>query len=142
MPYQEKESLTLFSILKNGIILLAGLLLGFGILRIFLVPFTVNDNSMKPNFIKGEKILILKHITPEIGDIVLIKSPVEPDRVLLKRIISKENDTIEIKNKIIYINNKKLEFTWRVNNPDKRIFPMTFTFRDNMPNIKLKRKEF
>ena len=79
---------------------------------------------------------------PEIGDIVLIKSPIEPEKVLLKRIIAKEGDTIEIRNKIFYRNDKKIKFTWKTTSTDKRIFPMKFTGRDNSASFRMKRKQY
>jgi signal peptidase I len=76
------------------------------------------------------------------GDIVLMDSPVEPDRVLVKRVISGEGDTVEVRNKVLYINNKKFDMPWKNRSIDKRIFPMNFTYRDNMPVIKLSRNQY
>ncbi len=76
------------------------------------------------------------------GDIVLLDSPSEPGRVLIKRILSTAGDTVEIKNKMLYINNKQVKLKWRYRSTDKRIFPMSFTYRDNMPVVKLGRKEY
>ena len=82
------------------LIVFAGLIIGFILSRvIFILPFTAQDNSMNPNINKGDYILILKVTSPKEGDIVLLKSPIEPGRVILKRLIAKGEKNIEIKNK-------------------------------------------
>jgi signal peptidase I len=122
--------------------IIAGIIIGYILIRFIFIPYTISDNSMSPGLKKGELIFILKIGKPEIGDIVLIKSPIEPEKVLLKRIIAREGDTIEIRNKIFYRNDKKVKFTWKTISTDKRIFPMKFTSRDNSTSIRMKRKQY
>jgi signal peptidase I len=123
------------------IIIIAGIIIGFILTRIFLfVPFLVQDDSMKPNFNKGDYVLILKILSPKVGDAVLIKSPVEQDKAIFKRLIATSGEEVEIKGKRIYINNT--EFIPKdINYNDNRIFPKKFSNRDNMDRIKLKREE-
>jgi signal peptidase I len=122
--------------------LIAGIIFGYILIRLIITPYRISDNSMLPGLKKGELIFILKIGKPEIGDIVLSKSPVEPEKVLLKRIIAKEGDTLEIRNKILYRNDKKMKFSWKTLSADKRIFPMKFTGRDNLAIIRIKRKQY
>jgi len=119
-----------------------GLIIGLILSRIFFVPFVVTDASMLPNFNIGDRIIIMKVSGTRPGDAVLIKSPVETDRVLFKRIIASEGDTIEIINKTIYINNKKLDVPWKTKSIDRRVLPMSFTYRDAMPMLKINRNEY
>ena len=142
MYLEEKNKGLALTSLAKVIIILAGVVLGFLLSRIIILPFTIPNDSMSPNLRKGDIVFILKHIPPKVGDIVLFTSPVEPDRVLLKRVIAKNGDTIEIIKKIIYKNNRKFEFSWKTLSNDYRIFPMNFSFRDNLPIIKIKPKEF
>ncbi len=142
MNIDRRESGLLLTNLSKIIIAIAGVLIGIIIARIFVGSFSIADDSMQPNFTKGDLVYFLKHATPKNGDIVLITSPIEPDRVLLRRIIAKEGDSVEIKDKIIYVNGNQLNFNWKIITRDKRIFPMSFSFRDNYPIIKLKRKEY
>ncbi len=135
----EKSGLTLISKIAIG---LAGIVIGLAITRFFFIPYIVSENSMEPNLKTGTKIVILKHFSPKRGDIILFYSPNDPDKTLLKRIICSEDDMIEIKNKIIYINNKKASFKWKTESKDRAIFPLTFSTRDNLPAIKVKRKEY
>lgn len=119
-----------------------GLILGFLLTRAFLTSFTVSDNSMTPAFADGDRILILKTSSPAPGDIVLFRSPSEPDRVLLKRVIAAEGDVIEVRNKVFYRNNQKMKFPWKTISSDERVFPMNFTYRDNVPAMKVGRKQY
>lgn len=139
MNYQEKS--------RSGIIVklisaAGGIIIGFILCRFFFTPFTMPDSSMEPNVKTGDMLFILKHTTPKRGDIVLFESPVESGRVLVRRVIAAEGDTVEIKNKTIHINNTAFDFRWKTTSSDKRVFPMNFTFRDNMPAVKLSRNQY
>jgi len=141
--YIEKKDLSIrSSILLKIIMTFSGLVIGIMISRIFIIPFTVSDISMLPNFKIGDNVFIMRYLLPDVGDIVLIKSPVEPDKVLLKRVIAKDGDTIEIRNKIIYINQERLIIGWKTLSKDERIFPMYFSYRDNFPIVKIKRGQY
>jgi signal peptidase I len=122
--------------------LFAGVVIGFIVLRLFIVPFRVSDSSMVPELQKGDQIFLFKAGKPVAGDIVLVRSPIEKERVSLKRVIAVEGDTIEVRSKIIYRNGVKFVFKWKVNPPDERIFPMNFSGRDNSAPLKLKRGEY
>jgi signal peptidase I len=136
-----KEQKSKYTVLMKIIISFSGILAGFLISRIFFTPFILNNNSMLPNLKKGDYTLILRHISPKKNEIFLIQSPLEPDKVILKRIIALNGDTIEIKNKILFINNIKIEIE-KIKSTDTRIFPEKFTYRDNMPLIKLDEGEY
>jgi len=124
------------------LIALAGILAGFLLSRIFIVPVTVHDTAMEPSLKKGSHVIVLKHITPMTGDVILAESPGEKGRYFLKRVIALEGNTVEIRQKIIYVDNKKTVFPWKTISRDARIFPMNFTSRDNMVAVKLKRGEY
>ncbi len=138
---EEKKPLTR-SILIKIIFVSAGIIIGFFISRIFFQTYTISDASMNPNLKEGDKVVIFKTLEPVIGDIILFKSPTEPDRVLLKRLIAKGGDVIEIKDKRVYLNSKKVKFGWPVLMNDNRVFPEKFTNRDNLPGIKLHENQY
>jgi len=93
---------------------------------------------MQPNFNEGEKVFIIKYFDPKFNDVVLIESPVEEDKVLLRRIIAGPKDQLEIKNRIVYVNKKKVYQGPKA----KKIFPAPFSYRDNLPPLKLKENQF
>lgn len=119
-----------------------GIIAGFLICRLFFMPFHVADSSMEPGLNKGDTLIILKFGAPKRGDIALFDSPVEPGRVLLKRIAAAEGDTVEIRDRVFFVNNARFNFPWKTKSSDRRIFPMNFTFRDNMPAVKIARNRY
>jgi signal peptidase I len=124
------------------LIIAAGIILGFIISRLFFIlPFNAQDDSMNPIIKKGDYILILKIGSPKEGDIILVKSKVEPGRVILKRLIAKGEKNIEIKDKKIFINDTEFLPKWKLLSSDSRVFPERFSRRDNMPQIKIKQGE-
>ncbi len=122
-------------ILYKSIFIFTGLILGFLLSRIFFMTITVKDSSMIPNLEKGDRALVLKIISPDIGDIVLLNSPVEPEKVLFKRLVARGGDVMEIKDKIIYKNFEKLKLNWHIHCKDERLFPADFSNRDNLPSV-------
>jgi signal peptidase I len=119
-----------------------GIIAGFFICRMIFMPFRVTDSSMEPNLKNGDLVIILKHSAPKRGDIVLIESPVEPGRVFIKRIVGAEGDTVEIRDRVFRFNNERFTFPWKTKSADRRVFPMNFTYRDNMPAVKIVRNHF
>jgi len=138
MNYSDEHLSKPFTIIIKIILVVATLFIGFFLARMVIIPFKISDDSMKPLLKAGDTVLILKHTKLKKGDIVLFDSPIEPGRVLLKRIIAGDMDTVEIRNKVVYINDLKFTFPWKVIHSDPRIFPLTFSNRDNLPAIRLK----
>jgi signal peptidase I len=68
----------------------------------FKVPFS--DWFSDPIYLFGKK-------DPSRGDIVVFKYPKDPDINFIKRVIGIPGDTIEIRNKVVYINDKPLQMT-------------------------------
>ncbi len=118
---------------------LAGILAGFIACRLVLAGFTVSDISMNPNYRPGDRIYALKIGAPRVGDVVLVESPVEPGKYLLKRVAAAEGDVVEVRNRVLYINDERARFKWKTLMSDTRVFPMSFSRRDNMAAVKIER---
>ncbi|HEX9368720.1 MAG TPA: signal peptidase I [Vicinamibacterales bacterium] len=87
--------------------------------------FKIPTGSMENNLLIGDHLLVNKFIfgpTPlaigrallpvrpiRRGDIVVFKYPDEPDRDFIKRVIGLPGETIELKNKKVYVNGKPLD---------------------------------
>lgn len=123
-------------------LLVAGLAMGFFILRIFLFPFSITDDTMNPNFQEKQKIFLLRFFSPKTGDVVLIESPHGNGELFLRRIAAREGDTVEVQKGEIRVNNAPVQFTWNVQRKDERLFTMYFSMRDYFPAVKLKRNEY
>ena len=124
------------------VMLAAGLVAGFICARMFFTIITVNSKSMEPNVMDGSTVVLSVVSSVKAGDIVAIDNPAEGGRLLLLRIIAAENDTVEIRNRVIYINDRKFEPAWNIRKNDVAALPMKFCYRDNMPPVRLDRKEF
>jgi len=124
------------------VMLSAGLLLGLILTRLFFFTMTVNTESMKPGLKEGDRIFISRFSSPARGDIVAVESPTEEGKLLISRIIASEFETVEIRNRVVYINDKAAGFPWPTIKDEGPVYPMKITYRDNMPPVKLGRGEF
>ncbi len=120
-------------------LIVGGLFLGLVLCRIFIIPCHVSESAMSPTFISGNRVFFFRFGKPSNGDIVLIKSPVQNGYYLVRRIIAVEGDGVEIKDREIYVNGTPFQRPWLQSGKDNRSLAMSFTYRDNMPFIKLER---
>ena len=94
--------------------------------RTFVVQaFKIPTGSMENNLLIGDHLLVNKMVFAptltrferailpndpiERGDIIVFKYPVEPERDYIKRVIGLPGDTLELKNKTLYVNGKPLD---------------------------------
>jgi len=74
---------------------------------------------------------------PASGDLVIIESPEDESKDLFKRCIATEGQTIEIRNKVIFVDGKPFENPEGVKNTDPRVLPARFIARDNYAPYKV-----
>jgi signal peptidase I len=115
-------------------------------IRTFVVQaFKIPSGSMLETLQIGDHILVNKFIygthipftdisilpvrTPERGDIIVFKYPVDENRDFIKRVIGVPGDTIEIKDKMVYVNGNELSDDGYVVHRDETIIPGQ---RDNL----------
>jgi signal peptidase I len=94
--------------------------------RTFVVQaFKIPSGSMEDNLLVGDHLLVNKFIfggaptAPERvvlpirdihrGDVIVFKFPEDPDRDFIKRTIGLPGETVEIRDKIVYINGQRLD---------------------------------
>jgi signal peptidase I len=97
---------------------------------------------MNPTFKAGDKIVISKILNIKKNDIVAIESPTERDNLLILRIIASEHETVEIRNKEVFVNDKRIDIIADSTRDKTTIYPMKFCYRDNMPPLQLDRNEY
>jgi signal peptidase I len=111
------------------------------LIRTFAVQaFNIPSGAMKQSILVGDHIAVNKFIyafkKPQKGDIIVFKYPVEPEKYFIKRVVGLPGDTIEARDKIIYVNNEPLEEPYVIHT-DPHIFPNGLNQRDNFDPIKI-----
>jgi len=130
--------------------ILIALLLALFIRTFVVQAFKIPSGSMKNTLLIGDHILVNKFIygvknplngktwipikEPERRDIVVFKYPINPEQDYIKRVIGVEGDTIEIKDKKVYVNGEPQEEDYTIF-LDKRVLPGSLQPRDNMGPI-------
>jgi len=95
-------------------------------IRTFVVQaFKIPTGSMEENLLIGDHLLVNKFVlgptesslertllpigTIKRGEVIVFKYPVEPDRDFIKRVIGLPGETVELKDKKVYINGQMLD---------------------------------
>jgi signal peptidase I len=122
-------------------------------IRTFIVQaFKIPSGSMLPTLQIGDHILVNKFIygvklpylnttvipfkKPDRDAIIVFRYPEEPDKDFIKRVIAVPGDTIEIRDKNVYINNQLLDEDYAVHT-DPKVLPAHVNPRDNLGPITL-----
>ncbi|MCE5300628.1 MAG: signal peptidase I [Spirochaetia bacterium] len=117
------------------------------IIRTLLIQaFRIPTSSMEDNLLIGDHLLANKYIygttvpwsddklmkfsTPKRGEVVIFRYPEDPRLMFIKRCMGMPGDTIEMKDKVLYINGKMISEPY-VYHKDMRVFPANYTVRDN-----------
>ena len=100
-------------------------------------PMSVPTPSMEPTILVGDRILVdkftirngyipglplLPSYTVQRQDIVVCKAPREPEILLVKRVVGIPGDTLEIRDKTIYINAQPLDEPYKKHS-DPNVYP-------------------
>lgn len=108
---------------KKLILIVAILIFAWEILHYTEIPFKKHfveafkipptGSAMEPTLISGDRILVRKSATytPKRGDIVVFKSPMDPNVPWVKRVVAFEDESVEIRGGDVYINGEKIECT-------------------------------
>lgn len=116
-------------------------------IRTFVVQaFKIPSGSMKETLLIGDHILVNKFVygvkipfakttlipvkDPKRGDIVVFEFPEDPSKDFIKRVIATAGDSVEIRNKKLFVNNKPVENHHGIYK-DAKILPAKIQPRDN-----------
>lgn len=102
-----------FSFLICIVIVLAA---AWGIRTFICEPFEVPSGSMETTIMTGDRIFAEKvsyqFSSPKAGDIVVFSDPQVSSRVLVKRVIATEGQTVSLKDGCVYVDGAKLAETY------------------------------
>ncbi len=123
------------------IALLLALVIRTFIVQAFKIPsgsmlqtLQIGDHLLVSKFSYGVKIpftgkVVLPVGDPEYKDIIVFKYPGDPSKDYIKRVIGVPGDTVEIKNKMVFVNGKQLNEPYVQYTDNAHVS----TMRDNMP---------
>ena len=130
--------------------ILIALLLALFIRTFVVQAFKIPSGSMMDTLLIGDHILVNKFIygvknpfndntwipikNPARRDIVVFKYPVNPTQDYIKRVVGVQGDTIEIKDKKVYVNGEVQDEKYTIF-LDNKILPANVQGRDNMGPI-------
>ena len=121
MSFVKRALATIFDFLQSIVVILAIMVM---IYLFIMSPQEISGASMEPNFHNGEYILTnkveYKLREPERGDVVIFKSPKNPEIDYIKRIIALPGERVRLSQSILYINDLPL--------PETYIPKTTFTY--------------
>ena len=109
------------SFLIEVLITLALALLIFFGSRATVQKFVVIMTSMEPNFHEGEQVMASKAAyffgDPQRGDVVIFREPDGEKDDFIKRVVGLPGDTVEIKDRAVYVNGVRLNEPYIVDSP-------------------------
>lgn len=143
----EKEKITKRNSLRENIeAILVAIVLALFIRTFIVQAFKIPSGSMKETLKIGDHILVNKFIygikvpftemtlvpvtSPNHGDIIVFKFPEDPDKDFIKRVVGVEGDTIEIRDKHLFVNGAPTDYKQAIYT-DPRAIPKGVQPRDN-----------
>jgi len=111
-------------------------------LRLLVVSaYRVDSSSMEQSLYEGDYIFVNKLAyqfgEPKSGDIIVFNYPLDPKKEYIKRVIATPGQTVEIIDKVIYIDNMLAEIVPNAVNYDPKIMPAQLSMRDNFGPIQV-----
>ncbi|MCX6826545.1 MAG: signal peptidase I [candidate division Zixibacteria bacterium] len=116
-------------------------------LRLFVVSaYRVDSGSMEDTLFEGDYIFVnklaYKFSEPKAGDIAVFVSPLNPTKDYVKRIIALPGQTVEVIDKIIYVDDQLAPIISEVKNSDPKILPGQLSLRDNFGPLQVPRDQY
>jgi signal peptidase I len=106
------------------------------VLRTFVVQaYRIPSDSMVNTLLPGDYLLVSKLAyqlgDPAPGDILVFQYPLNPSKDFVKRCIALEGQTVEIRDKVVFVNNQPVPVQPDFTFSDQRILPANLSNRDN-----------
>jgi signal peptidase I len=140
------------AVVEYGKAILIAVLIALFIRTFVVQAFKIPSGSMKPTLLVGDWLLVNKFIygvkipfvrstlipvsDPKRGDTIVFIYPLDRSKDFIKRVIGIPGDTVEIRDKKIYVNEKPFEDPYGVYT-DNLVIPKTIQPRDNFGPVKV-----
>lgn len=122
------------------------------LLRSFLIePFRIPSGSLEPTLLVGDFLAVNKFIygirlpvwekkvisisNPKTGDIVVFRWPPEPSFDYIKRVIGLPGDVVAYRNKVLFINGKKIKQTFVEYTTDESSGKAVAKYKENLHGV-------
>jgi len=122
-------------------VVVIALIIGLALRTFVIQAYKIPTHSMEDSLLAGDFVLVNKYIynftDPKPGDIVVFKYPLNPSKDFIKRCVAKEGQTVQVIDKDLYVDGK------RVGNPewekfaDPLIYPEEYSPRDNFGPVQV-----
>lgn len=106
------------------------------ILRMFVVQaYRVSSGSMENTLSEGDFLFVSKFAyrfgEPQINDIIVFEFPMNPSKDYIKRIVALPGQTVEIRDKLLYVNDQLIPDPPGAIHNDPNLLPEIYSSRDH-----------
>lgn len=135
-PKKPPKGKTIKSLLREYAETIAIAILVAVILRIFVVSaYRVSSGSMEDALIEGDYIFVnklaYKFSEPIAGDVIVFENPYDAERDYIKRIVAIGGQTVEVVDKVLYVDGEVAPIPPQSKHSDYKILPAVLSNRDN-----------
>lgn len=122
-------------------VLFLALLIAF-LLRTFVVQaYKLPSSSMEDSLLSGDFVLVNKlhyrYNEPKPGEVIVFKYPLNPSKDMIKRVVASEGQSVEIRDKLVYVDGKMVPDPISAKYSDPRILPADYSSRDNFGPVQV-----
>jgi signal peptidase I len=115
-------------------------LLGTGNLRAYFKTYKISSFTMEPSLLVGDYLMCdlryYRSHNPQRGDLVVFLYPKDKTKVFVRRVIAVEGESVDIRNKVVYVNGQKIEDPWG-QHLESGFIAADLSPRDNTPPIRV-----
>jgi len=105
------------------------ILLILAVLKMFVLEIaTVQGNDMAPALVDGDMVLLSQLHTPQRGDVIVFEHPLQPGRLVLRRVIGLPGDAVDLRGDKLSVNGQSAKRT-----PDGQM--LVRGFQDDMERM-------
>lgn len=106
------------------------------ILRMFVIQaYRVSSGSMEDTLVEGDFLFVNKFAyrfaDPQINDVIVFEFPMNPSKDYIKRIVALPGQTVEIRDKQLYVDGNRVIDPVGVKHKDKENLPEIYSTRDH-----------